>query len=571
MNGAIPTWVYTFITIALISAVVYVSFKTNGGIKKPLRLFLLTIITVVYIFSLTFIQNVKPQLGLDLQGGISVTLLAKGNPKTESVDIAKSIIDERVNGLGVAEPDIYRQGNNIIVDLPGLKDAKRAQELIGQTAKLYFRQVAENNYDFATQSGTDQEVQQVLTQIAVAEQNKGKVTTTTTSSTTTSKPESAKAGTHRSADPTTTTTIPETTTTTTPIISTLTVQCGGTNPTTVSLTGDLSTFTSRENDIPENAIIAKDNGLPKLLCPAVLGGDVVADAYKSVSQDGKITTAVKLKSKSSNEFTTKIGQPLSDKAVAIVLDSVVVSDPVINPSLKDGLSNDTIEISFGSSDNVNKEAQDLAQVLKFGALPVVLEQQTAQKISPTLGTDQLHSGLIAGAIGLAFVILYMLFYYRILSIVVFGGILLSGMTTYALISWLGDTQGLSLTLAGIVGLIVSLGVTVDSYVVYFEKLKDEVRYGRSVRSSLDAGFKAAFKTILAADLISLIGAVTLFYLAAGSVRGFAFFLGMATILDLLFSICFMHPLVKLLARSPKLITNKYFGFAVALDKKDITA
>ena len=515
MSNAIPTWVYTFITVALIGAVVYSSFKTSGGIKKPVQLFVLTTVTVCYVFSLTFIKDVKPQLGLDLQGGVSVTLLAKGNPNAKNIDVAVSIIRERVDGLGVAEAEVYPEGKNIIVDLPGLKDAKRAQETVGQTAKLYFREVAENNYNFQS-DGIDP--QEVLTQIAVTNQDKTKTsnqdktktsksksdksTTTPTTSTSvpSSEPQAGKAGKHVTLE-TTATTIPEatTTTTTTPTttqttISTLQVQCGGKNPTTVSLTGDLSTFTTRENDKPENAIIGKDKitGLPKLLCPAVLGGDIVSDSYKSVDSTGKISTAVKLKSKSSKQFTEKIGIPLSDKAVAIVLDGIIVSDPVINPDLANGLSNDTIEISFGSAKNVSDEAENLAQVLKFGALPVELEQQTASKISPTLGTDQLNSGLVAGGIGLLLVILYMFFYYRILSLVVFGGILFSGMTTYALISWLGSTQGLSLTLAGIVGLIISLGVTVDSYVVYFEKLKDEVRYGRSVRSSLDSGFKAAF-------------------------------------------------------------------------------
>ena len=590
MINAIPTWVYTFIAVALIASVIYITIKTSGGIKKPARLFVITLITVGYIFALTFVQNVKPQLGLDLQGGVSVTLLAKGNPSSKSVDVAVSIIRERVDGLGVAEPEISRQGNNIVVDLPGAKDSKRAEETIGQTAKLYFRQVAENNYDFSTQSGSDPEVQQVLTQIAVKEQSSkqdGEPKTATTkavATTTTSKPESAKAGSLRAADETTTTTTTSSSPTTTPVSSPsedapaaqiptkINVQCGGTSPKTFTLSGDLSNFTTRINDKPDVPIIARDKitGLPKLLCPAVLGGDIVADAYKSVDGQGGISTAVELKSKSSNQFTEKIGKPLSGKPVAIVLDSVVQSDPVIQPDLANGLSNNTISITFGNQKNVSGEAEKLAQVLKFGALPVVLEQQTAQKISPTLGTDQLNSGLLAGAIGLLLVFIFMFFYYRVLALVVFIGVLLSGMTTYALIAWLGSTQGLSLTLAGIVGLIVSLGVTVDSYIVYFEKLKDEVRHGRSVRSSLDSGFKSAFRTILAADLISLFGAITLFYLAAGSVRGFAFFLGVSTALDILFSVCFMHPFVKLLAMKPKLITNRHYGFAVALDNKDIT-
>lgn len=167
--------------------------------------------------------------------------------------------------------------------------------------------------------------------------------------------------------------------------------------------------------------------------------------------------------------------------------------------------------------------------------------------------------------------LYMLLYYRVLALVVLAGVTLTGMTIYALVCWLGETQGLTLSLAGVVGLIVSLGVTVDSYVVYFEKLKDEVKLGRSLRSCLDGGFKSAFRTILAADLVSLIGAVALFYLASGSVRGFAFFLGMSTLLDLIMSYVFMHPMVKILAQNKTIVRNRAFGFAAALDKKDLEA
>ena len=164
----------------------------------------------------------------------------------------------------------------------------------------------------------------------------------------------------------------------------------------------------------------------------------------------------------------------------------------------------------------------------------------------------------------------MLLYYRILATVVITGLVLTGMAIYSLVAWLGATRGLALTLSGAVGLIVSLGVTVDSYIVYFEKLKDEVRQGRSLRSSLDSGFKQAFKTILAADTVSIIGAAALFQLASGGVKGFALFLLISTILDLMISLCFMHPMVKVLARSKWAVSNKYFGIGAALDKKDLT-
>lgn len=579
MLNEIPTWVYTSLALVLIVSTATVAIRSNGGVRNPLRLLCLTLFTILYLFSLTFIHDVRPQLGLDLQGGVSIVLEAKGNPSASDLDTAVDIIRSRVDALGVAEPYISRQGSNIVVDLPGVKDARKAQDLIGQTAELRFREVAENS--------SSAEIQQVLQQVAITES--GKTTKTTTKKTTTTKKNDGTTTTATDSSTSTTsgspgkayrsetsTTSTSTTTTTTPVttpqaITSVVLQCGGTNPQSVTLTGDLTKKTSREDDKADQPIIALDKaGVPTMLCPAVLKGDIVKDAFKQVETDGRISVAVELTSKGAEDFTNLIGKPLSNQSVAIVLDSIVQSAPTIQPDLADGLTNNQLQITLGDGKNQASEAEDLATVLRYGSLPVVLEQQTAQKVSATLGTDQLRAGILAGLIGLLLVTIYMLLYYRVLALVVVTGVLLSGLTTYALVTWLGLVQGLSLTLAGAVGLIVSLGVTVDSYIVYFEKLKDEVRHGRSIRSSLDSGFQKAFKTILAADLVSLIGAFALFYLAAGSVRGFAFFLGVSTLLDLLISLCFMHPMVKLLAQNKKIVTMKYFGIASALDKKDLT-
>src|SRR5262249_20003882 len=195
----------------------------------------------------------------------------------------------------------------------------------------------------------------------------------------------------------------------------------------------------------------------------------------------------------------------------------------------------------------------LALVLRYGSLPVQLVSQTAQSVSPTLGKDQLRAGIISGLIGLALVAIYMIFFYRLLGLVVWLGIGLTGATCFSLGTWLSAHRGLTLTLAGVTGIIVSVGVTVDSYVVYFERLKDEVRTGKTVRSSLDTGFHRAFRTIIAADLVSLIGAGILYFFATSSVKGFAFFLGLSTAIDLILAYTFMHPMVSVLARNPKLV------------------
>lgn len=597
--SSIPTWVYTVTALGLIFATVIVAYQTQGGIKRPTQLLVLFVVTTSYLFSLTFIHDVTPQLGLDLRGGVSVVLEAKDNPSSEELDLAVDVIRDRVDALGVAEPEISRQGNSIVVDLPGAKDARRAQELIGQTAELRFRQVAENDQ-------TDQSVALVLNQICANDtrgpnacnpnarsanssdstSSSASTSSTTPSSSTTSaggpgksfrRDEPAATESTASTAPSSIATAPTPATTSSEYPTSLTVQCGGTNPQSYTLEGNLTRVTPRANDIADQPIIAWDKPnddktarRPYLLCPTVLKGDIVKTAQTNVGSLGELTVGVELTGDGAQQFTQLIGGPLSGQRVAIVLDSKVISAPTIQPDLANGLTDNSLEITMGE-DASQSEVENLVTVLRYGKLPVVLEQQTAQKVSPTLGSDQLRAGLFAGAVGLFLVILYMLLYYRILGMVVVAGLTLTGMLTYALICWLGQSQGLSLTLAGAVGLIVSLGVTVDSYVVYFEKLKDEVKQGRSVRSSLDPAFKASFRTIFAADLVSLMGAAALFFIASGSVRGFAFFLGLSTALDLLVSICFMHPCVKLISRRPSFITNKYFGMGAALDKKDLTA
>ncbi len=591
--SSINTWIYTVTAIGLIVTTGVVAYNTQGGIKRPAQLLVLFVVTTTYLFSLTFIHDVRPQLGLDLQGGISIVLEAKGEPTSEELDLAVNIIRDRVDALGVAEPEISRQGNNIVVDLPGAKDTRRAQALIGQTAELRFREVAEN-------ISTDQTVQQVLGLICANDTRgsnacnpKGKstqssttsstVSSSTSSSTSSTSPSTTAGGAGKSFHraETSTSTTSTTTTSTAPAATemptTLNVQCGGTNPQTYTLTGDLTRVTPRAQDIADQPIIAWDKPSdektarrPSLLCPTVLKGDIVKDATTNVDSLGELTVGVELTNDGAKQFTQLIGGPLSNQYVAIVLDSLIISAPQIQPDLATGMTDNKLQITMGE-DARQSEVENLVTVLRYGKLPVVLEQQTAQKVSPTLGSDQLRAGLIAGAVGLFLVVLYMLLYYRILGMVVVAGLTLTGMLTYALICWLGQSQGLSLTLAGVVGLIVSLGVTVDSYVVYFEKLKDEVKQGRSVRSCLDPAFKAAFRTILAADLVSLMGATALFFLASGSVRGFAFFLGVSTVLDLLVTVAFMHPMVKLISQKKSLITNKTFGMAASLDKKDLTA
>jgi preprotein translocase subunit SecD len=248
------------------------------------------------------------------------------------------------------------------------------------------------------------------------------------------------------------------------------------------------------------------------------------------------------------------------QSIAIVLDGVVKSAPKIQEQHFGGKAT----INGGGAGFGEREAKDLALVLRFGALPVQLERQTVQEVSATLGKDSLRAGLIAGVIGLGLVLLYMIFYYRALGIVVLLGLGVSAMLMYSIVTFLSSTSGLTLSLAGVTGIIVSVGVTVDSYIVYFERLKDEVRSGKTLRSSVDRGFARAWRTIVAADVSSLIGAALLYWLTVGPVRGFAFFLGLSTFLDLITAYMFKRPVVAFLGRSRFFTEARWFGVARGL-------
>ena len=234
------------------------------------------------------------------------------------------------------------------------------------------------------------------------------------------------------------------------------------------------------------------------------------------------------------------GQPVG--SVAIELDGVVQSAPTIQEA---SFTRDQVVISGSFTED---QAKDLALVLRFGALPVQLEQASASTVSATLGRDSLRAGVIAGALGTLLVLGYIVLYYRSLGVVVLAGLCVWAALQWSVISYLGVSRGLALSLAGVTGLIVSVGITVDSYIVYFERLKDEIRRGRSVRSAVDRGFSQAFRTILTADATAFMGAALLYILTVGPVRGFALFLGLSTVLDVIVAYFFTRPLVAMLAK-----------------------
>ena len=292
------------------------------------------------------------------------------------------------------------------------------------------------------------------------------------------------------------------------------------------------------------------------LGPSELTGRAISTASANLDANGRWLVEFTLTGKGSTAFDALAAKYVG-RQVAIDLDGIVKSAPTIQQAKFNGRGQITGDFTQG-------EAKDLALVLRYGSLPVQLERQSVQTVSATLGKDSLSAGLTAGAIGLALVALYMLAYYRALGLVVWLGLGVSAALMYSIVTYLGQSSGLALTLAGTTGIIVSVGVTVDSYIVYFERLKDEVRAGKTVRSSVDRGFSRAYRTILAADTSSFIGAMLLYLLTVGPVRGFAFFLGLSTLLDVVIAYFFTRPLVILLGRSRLFTEARWLGVARGL-------
>ena len=480
--------------------------------RSPLMSLVIVFVLAGSALAATLISGNSPQLGLDLQGGASVVLQPRERVDEGVLNQSIEIIRNRVDALGVSEPEITRQGSSIIVSLPGIKDSERALEVVGQTAQLLFRPV----------------LQQLPAE--------GTVTTTTSTTSTTST----------TVEGATSTTVPETSTTST------------------TLAIDLNKTTPPEEDDETKQVVLPEkdkNGTVTsryLLGPAEVKGQALSDARATVAPttgawevEFSLTGAG---TKQWNDMAVKVG---AGNQIAIDLDGVIRSAPRLETT--DFPGKGVITGNF-----TQREAKDLALVLRYGALPVQLDRQTVQTVSASLGRDSLRAGLFAGLFGLALVGIYMLVYYRALGVVVWIGLGLTAAIMYSLVTLLGSTSGLSLTLAGAVGIIVSVGVTVDSYVVYFERLKDEIRSGKTIRSSLERGFSRAYRTILAADAASIIGAAVLYVLSVGSVRGFAFFLGLTTVLDIITAYFFTRPMVLLLGRNRVFTEARWLGVARGL-------
>ena len=468
-----------------------------------------------------------PKLALDLQGGtqiiLSPLLLDGQQVTTEQLDQAVSIIRQRVDASGVSESQVTTQGDtNIIVSIPGVPD-ENTLALIKASAKLEFRAV------LVTSAGTP---------TSAVDETGSEGTETEASPSPT--PEETPASDEASADP---------------------VDASDLNWITPEIQKEFDeldcTTAFREPgqiDDPTVPLVTCDrNGFSKfILGPVEIDGADISDASNGTVQSSTgastNTWAVNLdfNDVGSAAFSTvtqrlfPLEQPRNQ--FAITLDGFVITAPTTQAVITNGSAQIT-----GSFDKDTSKV--LADQLKYGSLPIGFEVQSQENISATLGQDQLTSGLLAGLIGLILVVIYSAFQYRGLAIVTVGSLLVAAVLVYLLIAFLSWRQGYRLSMAGVAGLIVSIGVTVDSFIVYFERVRDEIREGRNLEVAVENAWRRSIRTILASDAVSFIAAATLFVLTVGNVRGFAFTLGLTTLVDLLVVILFTHPLLQLLART----------------------
>jgi preprotein translocase subunit SecD len=488
--------------------------------------------------------SVRPLLGLDLEGGLSVIL--SGPPGTEPAVMERALdrIRDRVDALGVAEPDISLVGGNLIqVQLPGLGGqgtvVRRGARFCAVSAQGNdlgcFDRRAEAEARAKAQS--IQRVLQIIGQTARLEEravvspdgivspgDPGYETTAFTEGVIKDNDPYRENANFKEEPP------PE-----------------GGGLVTYLDTGDDGFFTPNEDHIYR---------LEKV---EITGADLSKATAQFVSSAGGgqpvdnpgWRVLFTLNSEGTDKFA-EATERLLGRQLAIVLDNVVFSAPTVQSAITGGQGEIT-------GDFTEPEAKNLAVVLNSGALPVELERQEVRTVSPLLGQESLRRGLIAGLAGLVGLMLYLAFYYRLLGLVTWVGMGIWAVLAIGLISLLGRTVGYALTLAGVAGLIVALGITADSYIVFYERLKDEVRHGKTLRASVVPAFRRAWRTIIAADIVTILAAVVLYLLAVGSVRGFALTLGLATALDMFVVYFFKRPTVFLISRSPLLSNLRGMG------------
>ena len=481
--------------------------------KRSLWVSLLSVVAIVVIaLSATLAAGWSPKLGLDLDGGLAVVYQTAHPVNATELSTIVTILGERVNA-GTSGATVESQGKDqISVSIPGEKNSQQVLAQLGQTAQLFFRAAECYAPAFKVAKGATPSTGTLPTCAAATQLTKANLQVT---------PDSSNVN-------------------------------GYTSNQNIQPDSQFATYKNTPSaDDNKNATVllpgssSSQGSIRYVLAPAGMTGAAVKSANAQLN-GGQWAVNLNLTSKGASQWDTLASEQFH-AIIGIDLDGQVISAPITQPTQSSFTSfGGQVQISGGFTET---QAKLLATQLTYGALPVKLIPANVQSVSPTLGKSSLQAGLISGLAGLLLVMLYMIFYYRLLGVVVLAGLLVTGAALWSIIAIMGQTLGTTIDLAGIIGIIVSVGITVDSYIVYFERLKDETRSGRTVRSSVDKGFASAFRTVVAADAVSLLGAVILYEIAVGPVKGFALFLGISTVLDLVLTYFFTRPFVILIGQS----------------------
>ncbi len=476
------------------------------------------------------LTGTRPVLGLDLEGGVRVVLTAPENTPKEVMERAANSIRQRVDSLGVAEPDLFISGNNIEVQIPSTGQGKIEERdgkfcvISGDDTDLGCTGSREDA-EAALQSTSQERLIKLIGTTARLEQRE--------------------------------------------VIKTIPADDPAYEKTKVTCESEVERLTeacSFDALKDQTVVLAGADGTKYELGPVRVTGDAIkkATAVFNTATQGSSTVGWSITFDLTGEGSDlfgKVTKELLGKELAIVVDLEVISAPTVQGAITTGTGEITGDFS-------ERDAKDLATALNAGALPVNLTQSQVETVSATLGQESLKQGLMAGLVGLALLAIYLAFYYRLLGLVTWVGMAIWAILALGIIAFLGRVAGYSLTLAGVAGLIVSLGITADSYIVFYERLKDEVRHGKSPRAAVQPAFRRAWKTIIAADVVTLLAAGVLYLVAISSVRGFALTLGISVLLDMFVVYFYKRPTIFLMARSPRLLTRGRMGMSAEPPPED---
>ncbi|MEV7732563.1 protein translocase subunit SecD [Streptomyces sp. NPDC088921] len=542
--------------------------RSASAQSKPGRALALILIAIVALTGGMFLSgHTTPRLGIDLAGGTSITLEAKADQGSAinkaNMDTAVDIMNRRVNGLGVSEAEVQTQGDrNIIVNIPKGTNSQEARDQVGTTAKLYFRPVLAQEATGGA-AATSPSPSASGSSSASPSPSASKSGSTGEKATSSSSPSASATSQGRAVtDALKADSTPSASASASSSASPSAPASGGID--TSSAQAKLQAqYTALDCSKKAQRNTAGDGAKPTdttvgcgessgvwykyLLGPAAVDGTEVkkAQAVFDTQTAAGWQVTMNFNSKGAKKFADITGQLAKNtqpqNEFGIVLDGEVVSSPYVSSSITGGSAQ--ISGSF-----TQDEAQNLANMLSYGALPLSFKEQSVTTVTAALGGDQLHAGLLAGAIGLLLVVIYLVAYYRGLSLVAMASLLVSGILTYVLMALLGPAIGFALNLPAVCGAIVAIGITADSFIVYFERIRDEIREGRSLRPAVERAWPRARRTILVSDFVSFLAAAVLFIVTVGKVQGFAFTLGLTTVLDVVVVFFFTKPLMTLLAR-----------------------